>query len=187
MEMPSPMKAKSSLSDVTDDDVSLLGKRPALEEVKVDENGIVRLPGDKGAQKKVPKSKMTSCASVFLTNGMVEKIRARDVKRAEKEAKKKLVPVLVEDRLLVLEQKFEREAEEKNSLIKEQTDMLLYQRAMIDAQRQRIYDLEEDRVNVQLRFDTLEERIMENPALAPAMLEERFLCLEYVFVFVLTL
>lgn len=88
MTLPSPVK-HSTLSDVTEDDLtSILGKRQALEEVKTDENGIIRLPGDKGGYKKPPKSKRTSCSSVFITNGMVEKIRARDAKRAEKEAEK---------------------------------------------------------------------------------------------------
>ena len=115
--LPSPLKVKSSLSDVTDEERSLLGKRPALEELKVDQDGIVRLPGDKGAQKKSPKS---SKSSFFLTNAVVKKMRARELKEAEKAAKKKLVPLMVEERLLLLEQTFERESEEKNSLIKEQ-------------------------------------------------------------------
>lgn len=119
MILPSPLK-HSTLSDVTEEDMtSILGKRQPLEEVKIDQDGITRLPGDKGGYKKPPKSKRTSCSSVFLTNGMVEKIRARDAKRAEKAAEKASAVIAspLEARLAKLEAEFAYEVEAKDHLL----------------------------------------------------------------------
>lgn len=49
---------------------------------------------------------------------------------------------------------------------------------MIDAQRGRIYQLEERALTASIKFDGLEDRVMDTPSLAPKLLEERFLNLE---------